>query len=133
MDSKENEPGLNLPYNVVWTVVGNPNGADTKPNADIKLVNETVEWMATEVKRRTSLNHHEAAKATLNRLGFQAVMGGLILVAQERHDGKGSIREVYRFSLPVLQAFLELTGKTVRWGKDDRYWVAVKPKQARRA
>jgi len=125
---KENEQELNLPY--TWTVIGNPNAADTKLITDTKLINETVEWMATEVTRCTVLDHHKAAKAILERLGFRAVMGGLILVTQERHDGNGSIREVCRFSPPVLQAFREMTGKTVRWGKNDRYWVAVKPKQA---
>jgi hypothetical protein len=89
--------------------------------ADPKLVNETVEWMVTEVKRRRRLDHHEAAEAILERVGLQASTGRLIMVVQEHDDRDGSIREVYRFTPSVLQAFRELTGKTVKWGKHDRY------------
>jgi len=124
----ENEQELNLPY--TWTAIGNPNAADSALITDTAMINETVEWMATEVTRRTRLDHHKAAKAIFERLGLRALMGGLILVTQERHDGNGSIREVCRFRPPVLQAFRELTGKTVKWGKNGRYWIAVKPKQA---
>jgi hypothetical protein len=109
-----------------WFVIANPNEPDAELIADTELTTETVEWMAKEVRHRKVLDHHEAAKATLEKLGLQAVMGGLVLRAH--HDGNGSSREVYRFSPRVLQAFRELTRKTVRWGKKDRYWVTVKPK-----
>ena len=101
-------------------------------SARTRVINEIAEWMAAEVKRREILNHHEAANAVRGRLPYLEVIGGrgLILVDQERNERNGSIREVYRFGPPVLQAFRELTGKTVKWGKNDRYWVAVKPKQA---
>ncbi len=104
-------------------------------SARTRVINEIAEWMAAEVKRRGILDHHEAANAIRGRLPYLEVTGGrgLVLVDRERNDGDGSIREVYRFGPPVLQAFRELTGRTVRSGKNDRYWVAVKPKQARRA
>jgi hypothetical protein len=128
MDPKEKKRESNLPYAIPW--IGNING---ELIADTKLINETVEWLATEVKRRGALKHHDAAEAIIERLGLQAAMGGLVLMTRERDDGDGSIREVYRFSPPVLQALRKRTGKTVRWGKHDRYWVAVGPKQARSA
>jgi hypothetical protein len=99
-------------------------------SARTKEINEIAEWMAAEVKRRGKLDHHEAANAIRMRSPYLDVTGGrgLILANQERNDRNDSIREVYRFGPPVLQAFRELTGKTVRWGKNDRYWVVVKPK-----
>jgi hypothetical protein len=98
-----------------------------------KLIAEIVEWLAAEVKRRGTLNHHEAAKAVRERSPYLKVIRGFISVDQERNDSDGSTREVYRFGPRVLKAFGGLTGKTVRWGKNDRYWVAVKPRQTRRA
>jgi hypothetical protein len=127
MNPKGNEREPNAPYS--WIAI-NPNVPDSKPIVDTKLIDEIVEWMATEVKHHKVLDHHEAAKAIFGRLGLQAAMGGVILVAQEGNDRNGSIEEVYRFSAPVLHAFRKLTGKMVRWGKNDRYWVAVKPEQA---
>lgn len=105
-------------------------------SADTRKVYEIAEWMAAEVKRRGMLHHHEAADAVRKRMSPYLELirpKGLISREQERDDRNGSIREVYRFGPAVLDAFKELTGKTVRWGKNDRYWVAVKPKQARRA
>jgi hypothetical protein len=99
-------------------------------SARTRVINEIAEWMAAEVRRHGKLDHHEAANAIRGRSPYLEVIGGrgLILTDQERNDRNGSIREVYRFGPPVLQAFRELTGKTVRWGKNERYWVAVKPK-----
>ena len=125
-----------------WTKIGentiigrsvslNSNAAVSKPIADAKLIDEIVEWMATEVKRRNALNHHEAAKTILERLGNRAVWEELILTAEERDDHDGSMREVYRFGPVVLEAFAKLTGKTVNWGKQNRNWFAAKPKQRR--
>jgi hypothetical protein len=94
--------------------------------ARTKLIRETAEWMAAEVKDRGILDHHEAANAIRRRGHYEE--SELIREARERNDRDGSIREVYRFCPPVLQAFRELTGNTVRWGKRDRYWVQVKPK-----
>jgi hypothetical protein len=133
MDPKENDRELRAPYMTGWTVIGNPNTGDPKPIVDTKLIDATVEWMATEVERHKVLHHDKAAKAWFERLGFQAALGGLILVASERNDRNDTIEEVYRFSEPVLCAFRKLTGKTVRWGKNDRYWVAVTAKQGRKA
>jgi hypothetical protein len=99
--------------------------------ADPKLINEAVEWLATEVKRRPVLKHHDAVKAVVETLGPQAKM--LALMTQERDDRDGSMRWVYRFTPPVLQAFRKRTGKAVRWGKHGRYWMADGPKQARSA
>jgi hypothetical protein len=97
-----------------------------------RLIRETAEWMATEVKRCGRLDHHQAANAIRQRSPYHELFGGraLTYVTQERDDRDGSIREVYRFGPAVLEAFKELTGKTVKWGKQNRYWIAVKPKHA---
>jgi hypothetical protein len=98
--------------------------------AKARLINEIAEWMAAEVKDRGKLDHHEAANAIRQRPRYYDVMVGLskqVIETQERDDRDGSIREVCRFSPPVLEKFRELTGNTVRWGKKDRYWV-FKPK-----
>jgi hypothetical protein len=129
MGRKENERELKLPYIVGPVMFPNANAADTKVIGDTKLINETIEWMAMEVKRHKVLNHHEAAKTILDRLGVGALWDGLVLVTQERDDRNGSIRELYRFGPAVLEAFRQLTGKTVRWGKRNRNWYAVRLKQ----
>ena len=136
---RQNERVHYLPYTKIGenTVFGqrvfpNGNAADSKPIADAKLINEIVEWLATEVQCRKVLNHHEAAKTILERLGSGAAWNELILMAQERDERDGSMREVYRFGPAVLQAFRELTGKTVNWGKQNCNWFAVKAKQERR-
>jgi len=112
-------------------------GLAGRPQLPSRPIRETAEWMAAEVKRCGRLDHHEAANAIRMRLpGFLEVIWGkkaLVYVAQERDDRDGSMREVYRFCPEVLEAFKELTGKTVKWGKQNRYWIAVKPKHARRA
>jgi hypothetical protein len=107
--------------------------------SDTKLINEIAEWMAVEVKRRKKLDHNEAANEIRQRLQNAGPLDELamdrlklIVVTQERNDHDGSIREVYRLGPPILRAFRELTGKTVRWGKNDRYWVAVKQKSPHR-
>jgi hypothetical protein len=87
------------------------------------LINEIAEWMAAEVKDRGKLDHHEAANAIRKRRPHDVMLWKLIVEARERNDRDGSIREVCRFSPPVLEAFRKLTGNTVRWGKKDRYWV----------
>jgi hypothetical protein len=133
MDPNENERKPNVTRIAGWTVIGDPNATGTEPIVDTQLIDEIVEWMATEVERRKVLDHDEAAKIILERSGVRAVWGGVVLVAQESNTSNGSIEEVYRFSAPVLHAFRKLTGKTVRWGKDNRYWVAVKPKRTRSA
>jgi hypothetical protein len=128
---KENERVLKLPY-TIYPII-NANAANTGLFGDDgKLMNEIIEWMATEVKRHEVLNHHKAAKTILERLGVEALWRGVIVLAQEHDDCNGSIREVYRFSPAVLEAFRQLTGKTVRWGKWNRNWYA-KPKQRRTA
>lgn len=93
----------------------------------IKLISEIVGWMAAEVARRGKLNHHEAANEMRQRSPYEVIGGiGLIHIVQERDDRDGSIREVYRFGPAVLEAFKELTGKTVKWGKQNRYWIAIR-------
>jgi hypothetical protein len=125
-----------------WTKIGQNtiigrrvslNGNAAVSNADAKLVDEIIEWMETQVKRRKVLNHHEAAKTILERLGNRAVLEELVLTAEEHDDRDGSTREVYRFGPAVLDAFRERTGKTVNWGKQNRNWFAAKPKLKRRA
>ena len=135
---RRNERPDYLPWTKIGenTIIGrsvslNSNAAVSKPIADAKLIDEIVEWMATEVKRGKVLNHHEAAKTILERLGNRAVWEELILTAEERDDHDGSMREVYRFGPVVLEAFAKLTGKTVNWGKQNRNWFAAKPKQRR--
>jgi hypothetical protein len=97
--------------------------------AETRLINEIAEWIAAEVKDRGKLDHHEAANAIRQRRYYEGMLGSkLIIEARERDDRDGSIRAVYRFSPPVLEAFGKLTGNTVKWGKKDRYWVVVKPK-----
>jgi hypothetical protein len=96
--------------------------------ARAKVINEIAEWMAAEVKLHGKLDHHDAASAIRRRLPYLEMIGGrgLILVEQEHHDRTGAVREVLRFGSPVLEAFRDLTGKSVRWGKANRYWIAVK-------
>jgi hypothetical protein len=128
MDPEENDRELQAPFMPFVAVSIDPNTGDRI--IDSKLIDMIVEWLAAEVKCRGVLDHHRAAKATLERHRFQEVllMGGLILEALERNDGNDTIERVYRFSEPVLDAFRKLTGKTVRWGKRNRYWVAVEEK-----
>jgi hypothetical protein len=91
------------------------------------LINEIAEWMAAGVKDSGKLDHHEAANFIRQRRRDEVMKWKLIVETQERDDRDGSIREICQFSPPVLDKFRELTGKTVRWGKKDRYWV-FKPK-----
>jgi hypothetical protein len=93
--------------------------------AKTRVITEIAEWMAAKVKDRGKLDHHEAANFIRQWRGYDSTK--LIIEARERDDRDGSIREICRFSPPVLEKFRELTGKTVRWGKKDRYWV-FKPK-----
>jgi hypothetical protein len=96
--------------------------------AKTRAVDGVAEWMAAQVRNRGKLDHHEAANAIRDGRPIEVMLWKLIVGAQERNDRDGSIREVYRFSPPVLEKFRMLTGNAVRWGKKDRYWVAVKPK-----
>jgi hypothetical protein len=102
---------------------------------DQTLTNEIVQWLAAEVIRRGVLDHNEAAQSIHENPRYRdlRLRRRIILLAEERDSRDGSIRKVFRFSPHVLHAFGELAGKTVRWGKDDRYWVAVRPKKKRRA
>jgi hypothetical protein len=95
--------------------------------AKTRLITEIAEWMAAEVKDRGKLDHHEAANAIRQRRYNDVMPWKLIIETQERNDRDGSIREVCRFSPPVLERFRELTRNTVKWGKKGRYWV-FKPK-----
>ena len=129
MDPKRNERKLKNAHLQVAVDL-----AQKRRASDTKLINEIAGWMAVEVKRREKLDHNEAANEIRQRLqnpldALAIERLKLIVVTQERNDRDGSIREVYRMGPPVLRAFRELTGKTVRWGKNDRYWVAVKQKK----
>ena len=95
--------------------------------AKTRSIDETAEWMAAEVKDRGKLEHHEAANDIRQRRHYEMMRFNLIIKVRERNDRDGSIREICQFSPLVLDKFRELTGKTVRWGKKDRYWV-FKPK-----
>jgi hypothetical protein len=87
-----------------------------------------VVFQEAEVKDRGKLDHHDAANAIRQRHRYDVMaLSKPVIETQERDDRDGSIREVCRFSPPVLEKFRELTGNTVKWGKKDRYWV-FKPK-----
>jgi hypothetical protein len=128
MDPNENDQRLKDVHQTIQDLAQKYKASDTK------LINEIAEWMAAEVKRRKKLDHSEAANEIRQRLqnpldALAIDRLKLIVGTQERNDRDGSIRQVYRLGPPVLRAFRELTRKTVRWGKNDRYWVAVKQKK----
>jgi hypothetical protein len=111
------------------SAISTPNSARSVSSSRSSDIDELAEWIAAEVKKRGILDHHEAANTILQRRGGLCLIPfRLVIQARERNDLDGSVREVYRFSAPVLEAFRKMSGKTVRWGKEDRYWVAVKPK-----